>query len=95
MNLVRSTPSHGRLLPEFPALRRACARASDFGGVIGASPLKVVICGAKRRRDGEPCQAKSIPGKRRCKWHGGHSTGPKTVEGKARSLANLRRGTSR
>lgn len=51
-----------------------------------------VPCGGKRRRDGQPCQALSVPGKRRCKWHGGASTGPKTPEGKARALANLRRG---
>ncbi len=49
-----------------------------------------VICGARRHRDGQPCRAKSMPGKRRCKWHGGCSTGPRTDEGKARSLANLR-----
>lgn len=49
-----------------------------------------VICGARRHRDGQPCRAKSEPGKRRCKWHGGCSTGPRTVEGKAKALANLR-----
>lgn len=49
-----------------------------------------VICGARRRRDGQACQALSEPGKRRCKWHGGCSTGPRTADGRARSLANLR-----
>jgi hypothetical protein len=49
-----------------------------------------VICGARRRRDGQPCQALSVQGKRRCKWHGGCSTGPRTDEGRARALANLR-----
>lgn len=49
-----------------------------------------VVCGAKRHRDGQPCEAKSEPGKRRCRFHGGRSTGPKTPEGKARALANLR-----
>lgn len=49
-----------------------------------------VTCGAKRHRDGQPCQAKSEPGKRRCRFHGGRSTGPRTPEGKARALANLR-----
>lgn len=49
-----------------------------------------VICGARRHRDGQPCRAKSAPGKRRCKWHGGCSTGPRTAEGKAKALANLR-----
>lgn len=47
-------------------------------------------CGARKHRDGQPCRALSEPGKRRCKWHGGCSTGPRTVEGKARALANLK-----
>lgn len=42
-----------------------------------------VICGAKTRK-GTPCRCKSEPGKRRCKFHGGKSTGAKTPEGKAR-----------
>ncbi|WP_199268709.1 HGGxSTG domain-containing protein [Cognatiluteimonas profundi] len=49
-----------------------------------------VICGARRHRDGKPCQAKSQPGKQRCKWHGGCATGPRTPEGKLRALANLK-----
>lgn len=54
-----------------------------------------VVCGAKRHRDGEPCQALSEPGKRRCRFHGGRSTGPKTAEGKARCAANLPNGKRR
>ena len=58
--------------------------------VARAKSTARVVCGAKRHRDGQPCQAKSEPGKRRCRFHGGRSTGPKTPEGKARALANLR-----
>ena len=58
--------------------------------VAHAQSTARVTCGAKRHRDGQPCQAKSEPGKRRCRFHGGRSTGPKTPEGKARALANLR-----
>jgi len=43
-----------------------------------------VTCGAKTTRRGTPCRNKSEPGKRRCKFHGGRSTGPKTPEGRAR-----------
>lgn len=39
-----------------------------------------VRCGAKTRK-GAPCRAKSLPGKRRCKFHGGMSTGARTPEG--------------
>jgi hypothetical protein len=51
-----------------------------------------MICGGKGRRSGRPCQCKEIYPNGRCKWHGGASTGPKTAEGKKRSLANLLRG---
>ncbi|WP_224767587.1 helix-turn-helix domain-containing protein [Paracoccus yeei] len=40
-------------------------------------------CKAMTRR-GMECLLKSEPGKRRCRLHGGLSTGPKTDEGKAR-----------
>ncbi len=49
------------------------------------------ICGAKNRR-GLPCQCKLLLRGNKCKFHGGMSTGAKTPEGKARSLAALREG---
>ncbi|PSH02687.1 MAG: hypothetical protein CXZ00_16130 [Acidobacteria bacterium] len=51
-----------------------------------------MVCGARGRRKGTPCQCKEIERNGRCKWHGRRSTGPKTVEGKIRSLTNLKRG---
>ncbi len=68
---------------------RAGAHANKSGGMPIMANQARVICGAKRRRDGQPCQGLSVPGKRRCKWHGGASTGPRTDEGRARSRANL------
>lgn len=47
-------------------------------------------CGAKTRK-GHPCLNKSEAGRRRCKFHGGKSTGPKTPEGKARIAEAQRR----
>jgi hypothetical protein len=78
--------------PELSDTSRACAGANDFGSCPAENKANQarVICGARRRRDGEPCQGLSVPGKRRCKWHGGASTGPRTDEGRARSMANLR-----
>lgn len=87
-----------------PEFLTAIARANDYGlchatragahanksGSLPTGNKARVICGAKRRRDGQPCQGLSVPGKVRCKWHGGASTGPKTEEGRARSMANLR-----
>ena len=43
-----------------------------------------VICGAYARSTGKPCQAPVVHGKKRCKLHGGLSTGPRTAEGKRR-----------
>lgn len=40
-------------------------------------------CGAKNRK-GSSCKLPVEPGKRRCRFHGGASTGPKTSEGRAR-----------
>lgn len=95
-NRAETTPMTSGKVPEFSD---ASARANDFGGMPAwwtatenrAKQVARVPCGARRRRDGQPCQALSVPGKRRCKWHGGCSTGPRTVEGRARALANLRR----
>ena len=53
------------------------------------TPIK---CGAKTR-SGAPCAKFPMEGKRRCRLHGGLSTGPKTVAGKAAiSIANTKHG---
>ena len=41
------------------------------------------------------CRKWAVPGKRRCHLHGGLSTGPKTPEGKARTLAAMLEGRRR
>ncbi len=74
--------------------KRAGARASNSGNLPTGANQARVICGAKRRRDGQPCQGLSVPGKRRCKWHGGASTGPRTDLGRRRSMANLRQNST-
>jgi hypothetical protein len=105
---ARANDSNGLPLPpELLRTSRARARAYESGCVPGISrPIRAPvraraydsggkpreICGARRHRDGQPCQAKSEPGKRRCRFHGGRSTGPRTEAGKARALANLRKG---
>jgi len=37
-----------------------------------------------RTRAGTPCKMKAVHGKKRCRLHGGLSTGPKTAEGRER-----------
>ncbi|ASW45375.1 MULTISPECIES: HGGxSTG domain-containing protein [Xanthomonas] len=82
-------------LPELMLPSRACAHAYDSGRAgnqkITARPYqRANKCGATRHRDGQPCQAKPEPGKLRCRFHGGRSTGPRTDEGKAKALSNLK-----
>jgi len=49
-----------------------------------------VPCGARTRK-GTPCKALSEPGRTRCRFHGGLSTGPKTEEGRKRIAEAQRR----
>ena len=77
-----------------PELTDAYAHANDFGDWLAKraaleKAMRRVTCGAKTQ-SGKPCRAKSLPGKQRCKWHGGCSTGPKTEGGRAKALSNLR-----
>ena len=49
-------------------------------------------CGAKTRSGGA-CQNPVVTNRNRCRMHGGLSTGPKTLEGKARvAAANTKHG---
>lgn len=55
-------------------------------------PSKAPRCLAKTRRGGQ-CRAPAVRGRRRCRLHGGLSTGPKTPEGLSRSKrANYKHG---
>ena len=51
-------------------------------------PNKKIPCGAKRKYDGNPCQAKALFNGR-CKLHGGMSRVQTTIEGKRNALSNL------
>lgn len=52
--------------------------------------LRHIPCAAKTRA-GTPCKRTDISANGRCKFHGGHSTGALTAEGKARQLEGYRR----
>lgn len=59
------------------------ARIAAMRAKWAAGAGRRVRCEAMTRK-GTPCENMSEPGKRRCKFHGGMSTGPKTTEGIAR-----------
>ncbi len=63
-----------------------------YGLAGDGTPLTVAQrprCCAKTRV-GHPCRNKVLPGMRRCKFHGGMSSGPKTPAGRARIAAAQR-----
>lgn len=74
-------------------LGKHCADMQAKGLADDGSPLPArgrPACGA-RTRAGQFCKNKVIPGMRRCKQHGGKSTGPRTAEGKARIVEAQRK----
>ena len=53
--------------------------------------LSGLTCGAKKK-DGARCRSTGLYANGRCKFHGGASTGPRSLEGRARALENLKLG---
>lgn len=80
------------------ALRKASERAKDYKRYYVDCALsdrqhakamnRRVACGA-RKKDGAQCRAMTEPGRNRCRFHGGRSTGPCTVEGMRKALSYL------
>lgn len=78
----------GEVLPESPKITLSPDRQQERLDRVNAKVKAMAAnfrqpCEAMTRK-GTPCRNLSEPGKRRCKFHGGMSTGPKTPEGKAR-----------
>ncbi len=70
-----------------------CARMQALGLTDDGNALprrKRPLCGAQTRAGGR-CKVRAEPGKRRCRFHGGMSTGPKTPEGRAKIAEAQRR----
>lgn len=77
----RASPVDAVLAAEEARFLMQMARMKTRADAFAAT--RRVVCGARTRK-GAPCRYKSEPGKRRCKFHGGKSTGARTPEGKAR-----------
>jgi hypothetical protein len=70
------------------AKRRGWLKNGNQVGDFSRAPR----CGAHARRTSQPCKSPSMANGR-CRLHGGRSTGPRTLEGKARAQkANWRHG---
>lgn len=95
----REMEEHAALLPDEEKrilFRRWAARASEAqasGRYVPSFPryLRGLACGATKK-NGEPCRMTTLGANGRCKFHGGASTGPRTPEGRARALENLKLG---
>lgn len=88
-----------RMRPVSPFLDRAITKRHTEEIKLRERALrklgKVLRCGALTR-SGNPCQCKPEEGKRRCRYHGGKSTGPKTQAGRdAIRESNRRRAEAR
>lgn len=69
--------------------RAALAQIVEANRRARNTPVRDERCEARTRR-ATACQCKALANGR-CRLHGGLATGPKTVEGKKRAAANLRR----
>jgi hypothetical protein len=101
---IRNEERHRRMLAHDAAMlekRRRPVKASRSEFLEEEMPIQIgqkltgrnrKRCGARARsRGGEPCRSKVVPGRTRCRLHGGLSTGPRTAEGKARSAGGTKR----
>jgi hypothetical protein len=93
----RACPATAHLHPDFRKVCDectgvVCARMRAKGMAEDGSPLarKDRPCCSAKSRSGVACKKKVIPGKTKCRYHGGLSTGPKTEAGKARIAAAQR-----
>jgi len=87
--LLRAGQPGGHRRGDFRALN-ARARTWGLTSLPKPKPAARVRCEAQTRR-GTPCRRMSEPGRRRCRLHGGCSTGPLTPEGRARIAEAQRR----
>ena len=69
----------------------AKAHAEDRMVYSCPSYLRGLTCGANKR-GGQTCRSTTLCANGRCKFHGGRSTGPRTPEGRAKALENLKLG---
>ena len=90
-----SVPEGARPAPKKRAQRRRCdahtrhnSAALDRAKSAGPAELRKYL---HRHR----CRNWALPGSKRCRLHGGHSTGPRTPEGKCRTIAAMNEGRAR
>ena len=58
--------------------------SNNFILTTAGGHITCLQCNAKSKRTKQQCRAPATRGKTKCRFHGGLSTGPKTVRGKLR-----------
>jgi hypothetical protein len=71
---------HRKTSDEPHAKRRGWLKNENPPGDLSKAPR----CGARTRK-GLPCASPAVRGRKRCRLHGGRSTGPRTAAGLTRS----------
>ena len=61
--------------------------SNNFTFVTAGGHIRCLQCQAKSKRTKRQCRAPAAKGKTKCRFHGGLSSGSKTLEGKARQRA--------
>lgn len=78
----------GKVLDTVKRYRREDITAALASRAYDVQTSRRVPCGA-RKKTGAQCRAMSEAGRNRCKYHGGQSTGPRTLEGMRKALSCL------
>jgi hypothetical protein len=63
---------------------RCNSMSNNFTFVTAGGRITCLQCNAKSKRTQQQCRAPASKGKTKCRFHGGASTGPKTLEGRQR-----------
>jgi hypothetical protein len=58
--------------------------SNNFAFRTAGGRITCLQCNAKSKRTGVQCRAPAAKGKKKCRFHGGASTGPKTEQGRKR-----------
>jgi hypothetical protein len=67
----------------------------EDGKLPGLSPSRAGPAALREYLHRHRCRNWALPGSNRCRLHGGHSTGPRTFEGKSRTIAAMNEGRAR
>ena len=72
------------ILPLLEPPTRCKSMSNNFTFVTAGGRIRCLQCQAKSKRTKQQCRAPAAKGKTNCRFHGGYSTGPKTLEGRQR-----------